>query len=350
MNNISDVQKLKKCFICDEVTNNYCNNIFQQHTKHSETMIYKFLEKFLTNIGETFENKLNYDENRNIICQKCLLKLDEYDSATLSAQRIEYELTQLLIHTKELYENGNNKSNKFIVAHKENTTTIIINKILLDEQHIETNNNIGNSKSNGSIVVKEERDYIYNDVNIDDYNNVINNNEENVHRMNNSNDQNKMFTGEKRKGKNLPARTRKSKNIVNDKKINAKQQPKKQELKVNAPPTYKCSRKSCENVYQNKNDLMSHLKTHKQVICHICGKIYKIKYDLKMHIVSHQNVARYECDICGKKLKRRGALVKHMAMHIGESKYQVRGVFFCLYYMKQILSDILYYSLSLHFV
>lgn len=86
-----------RCFVCDTVAQFFCKNIFTLTTKHSETPVYQFLEKFL---GYSIESQ----ENDKIVCQDCLIKIDEYDLAFTTAQKIEKELTMLVNRTRTKYE------------------------------------------------------------------------------------------------------------------------------------------------------------------------------------------------------------------------------------------------------
>lgn len=85
-----------RCYVCDVVTQLFCKNIFTLTSKQTETPVYQFLEKFLGYSIETHENE-------KIICQDCLIKVDEYDLAFQTAQKIEKELTNLVNRTRTKY-------------------------------------------------------------------------------------------------------------------------------------------------------------------------------------------------------------------------------------------------------
>lgn len=85
-----------RCYVCDTVAQFFCKNIFTLTTKHSETPVYQFFEKFL---GYSIESQ----ENEKIVCQDCLIKIDEYDLAYTTAQKIEKELTILVNRTRTKY-------------------------------------------------------------------------------------------------------------------------------------------------------------------------------------------------------------------------------------------------------
>lgn len=87
----------QNCYICDNSSMFYCKNIFKISSKHSETLISEFIVRFLGK--ET--NRL-CDED-NIVCSECLDKIDEYDLACMTVERVERELRAALLHTEAVY-------------------------------------------------------------------------------------------------------------------------------------------------------------------------------------------------------------------------------------------------------
>lgn len=86
---------LNNCFICDEKIKFYCKNQFKIVSKHSETPIYKFLEKFT---GQTFfESDII---SKSILCKDCVLRINEYDLATTTAAKVKNELIELIKRTQ----------------------------------------------------------------------------------------------------------------------------------------------------------------------------------------------------------------------------------------------------------
>lgn len=83
----------KQCFICDKVVVFYCKNIQTLRTNHTETLVYKFIEKFM---GDRFHMEEMINEHQ-ILCQDCVMKLDEYDLATQTALKVEREMAVLLM-------------------------------------------------------------------------------------------------------------------------------------------------------------------------------------------------------------------------------------------------------------
>lgn len=85
------------CYICNNTSMFYCKNIYKLSSKHSETPICDFIVKFLGK--ET--SRLCHEEN--IVCSDCLSKIDEYDLACITVERVERELRDTLLHTESIY-------------------------------------------------------------------------------------------------------------------------------------------------------------------------------------------------------------------------------------------------------
>lgn len=77
----------------------YCKNIYKLSSKHSETPICDFIIKFL---GKE-STRLASNEDENIVCTDCLDKIDEYDMACMTVERVERELRAALLHTESMY-------------------------------------------------------------------------------------------------------------------------------------------------------------------------------------------------------------------------------------------------------
>lgn len=104
------------CYICTITSVFYSRNLFKTKSKYSETRIYDFICKFLGKIPsverqEHGNNSAN-ENNDDCVCIECLGKIDEYDLATITAQRVESELRGLLLHAESLI----NQDSKAILA------------------------------------------------------------------------------------------------------------------------------------------------------------------------------------------------------------------------------------------
>lgn len=77
----------------------YCKNIYKLSSKHSETPICDFINKFLGKESA----RVTSNEDENIVCTDCLNKIDEYDLACITVERVERELRAALLHTESMY-------------------------------------------------------------------------------------------------------------------------------------------------------------------------------------------------------------------------------------------------------
>lgn len=91
------------CYICEITSVFYSRNLFKTKSKYSETRIYDFICKFLGKIPSARLRQRRQQSNEDsddCVCIECLGKIDEYDLATITAQRVESELRGLLLHAE----------------------------------------------------------------------------------------------------------------------------------------------------------------------------------------------------------------------------------------------------------
>lgn len=93
------------CYICAMTSVFYSRNLFKTKSKHSETRIYDFICKFLGKIPSVRQRQRQSSsstivDNDDCVCVECLGKIDEYDLATITSQRVESELRGLLLHAE----------------------------------------------------------------------------------------------------------------------------------------------------------------------------------------------------------------------------------------------------------
>ncbi len=87
-------------------------------------------------------------------------------------------------------------------------------------------------------------------------------------------------------------------------------------------PVYQCG--GCEVIFDNRENLVVHVKKHKlaerRIICWICKKSISV-YDLKTHELIHSDTRpTYPCGICSNTYYKKHAAEKHMLKHKGEHK------------------------------
>lgn len=85
------------CFVCGILTNIYCKDVSSLRSKHSETKILTYLEKF---IGHDLSDDVR-STSESIVCQNCIIKIDEYDEMYVNAKSLEDELRTVLLRTLE---------------------------------------------------------------------------------------------------------------------------------------------------------------------------------------------------------------------------------------------------------
>lgn len=84
------------CFVCGIVTNIYCKDVASLHSKHTETNIVHYLEKF---VGHDLSDNIN--RSQSVVCQNCIIKIDEYDELFMNAISLEEDLRNMLVRTLE---------------------------------------------------------------------------------------------------------------------------------------------------------------------------------------------------------------------------------------------------------
>lgn len=89
------------CIVCNGVTKLYEQNIGELMSQHTGTRISDLIQRCLG----TSKLHRNIDDESYYLatCYDCVSKLNEYDLACLTAERVAYELQQMLLQTDELY-------------------------------------------------------------------------------------------------------------------------------------------------------------------------------------------------------------------------------------------------------
>lgn len=87
----NSVNEVRNCFICRKDTSIFCENLFKIKTKHSDTAVLKYIDKFL---GYTLVKDESFKDL--IICKCCMTKIDEFDKAYKTAKLVQNELKELL--------------------------------------------------------------------------------------------------------------------------------------------------------------------------------------------------------------------------------------------------------------
>lgn len=89
------------CFVCGVVTNIYCKDVTSLRSKHTETNVLTYLEKFVGHDLSVDVNHVNRSNSQSVVCQNCIIKIDEYDELYMNAMTLEDDLRTILLKTLE---------------------------------------------------------------------------------------------------------------------------------------------------------------------------------------------------------------------------------------------------------
>lgn len=92
---------LSKCFICNDKAIIYCENIYTLRSCHTDTLVMDFLQKFADELEMDTDWPKNRKCTKTIVCQMCMIKINEYDLACMNAKTMERQLKELLQKKKE---------------------------------------------------------------------------------------------------------------------------------------------------------------------------------------------------------------------------------------------------------
>lgn len=96
---------VRSCFVCRNDTSIFSENLFKINTKHSDTPVLKYIDKFL---GYTLIKDESFE--KLIICKCCMTKIDEFDKAYKTAKLVQNELKELLYVSVQFIKSKSTKS------------------------------------------------------------------------------------------------------------------------------------------------------------------------------------------------------------------------------------------------
>lgn len=293
-----------KCYICDfQISINF-KNVMHQVSRYTGTPVGSILSKFVDE-----DLKKQRLDQCTILCQSCLDKIDEYDLAIVTAERVETELKQLFVSTVNKYQH-------IILEVSENE-----NVISSENELIELNAQLADiidhtNKQNDLSQMDEEIDFKYSDtLHLDVKLSKPKLKRKSEHQIRkDEDDQDGLYSefGERKKQ-------------IHTEEL--QKTPTKSTKTISSKSLYYCDKCTCK--FTNKLDLKNHLKKHEpseKQICDICGLSYKSKAALDIHVGLHKGKSPHECALCGKHFTQKGALVRHMPLHTGEKPYQVSSI------------------------
>uniref|UniRef100_A0A1B0DP72 C2H2-type domain-containing protein n=1 Tax=Phlebotomus papatasi TaxID=29031 RepID=A0A1B0DP72_PHLPP len=319
-------------------------NIFTLLTKHSDTPIYKILERIT---GVEF---IEVEESSNaVICHSCFLKIDEYDMALKTVQKIENEFmfflnrpntdkdTEIIVEMiKEEHDiahvclQENIFLDKSMVKAEERPTQHLRNrneriepkrlgnsrKLLKTVEVVEdTTQNVKKNNEDISRVKEHKPQFVENYTLIDG---VLEECSEPVYTISKTNHEH--LIRPRTRGEELLSNAMQ---VTRDSNLKILPQKARKLFNKKPPHPIKCSK--CSKDFLSRSEYKLHVKTHEddlKVICYICGATYKSKSALAIHMGVHNGVTPFECPICKKFFTQKGALVRHMPIHTGEKPYQ----------------------------
>lgn len=90
-----------KCLICNNTSIIYCENVPTLRSCHTDTPIVDILQKFADELEMDTIWRTSRKHAKMIICQTCMIKINEYDLACMNAKSMESQLKELLQRQEE---------------------------------------------------------------------------------------------------------------------------------------------------------------------------------------------------------------------------------------------------------
>ncbi|KAJ6649650.1 Zinc finger protein, partial [Pseudolycoriella hygida] len=81
----------------------------------------------------------------------------------------------------------------------------------------------------------------------------------------------------------------------------------------------------CDKVFKARNPLTRHMATHtleKFFVCELCGKQFTHHSSFKMHMMAHDDVREKKCEECGQLFRSSSHLNRHKRVHTNEKPYE----------------------------
>lgn len=344
---------LEKCFICAEETSQPSRNLMQLSTKYSGTLIYKVIERFLE--GDLSDNVASLIAS--VICQECVVRLNDYDAAHTKAIIIQKEFTDLLrknftlvgdkIQPEEpMYFKVETDGGSYMDELAE--LDQIIGEDIVDEESppgrdttepslIECSDSTVSMKCNtcgvGFASLYEMQQHAHKPARdefcvefLDDVESENCGEPEYIdeERLEHHEDKEKTDeTSEAPDGRHSEEDIHfEQLDILSD--IEEAEEEKSAKLQK---VEFLCL--NCGQEFSSKAKLKNHVKTlHPEVesknswVCNVCGLKVKTKPALASHVAKHSRASNYDCTFCGKKFGQKGALARHVPIHTGERPYQ----------------------------
>lgn len=115
------------CFLCNLGSDDCEGNIDRLKSQHSETPIVEIIKKFYRDLTP---RRIIADET-NFICVECIIRINEYDFACETVQRIENDFHNLLVKGETIWK-------RFMAVSK---PTKIVDKYLIEKMKLKIKDN-----------------------------------------------------------------------------------------------------------------------------------------------------------------------------------------------------------------
>lgn len=96
------------CFVCNAESKLFAEHLMEIKSEHSQTSVCDLIKQFLGDDAVHRSIEVELFQNSTHICSECISRINEYDLACVTAERIGNELRELLLHTDSHY--SRNKS------------------------------------------------------------------------------------------------------------------------------------------------------------------------------------------------------------------------------------------------
>ncbi|KAJ6639549.1 Zinc finger protein [Pseudolycoriella hygida] len=276
---------LPRCFVCNDKTIIYCENVDILRSCHTDTPIMDILSKFAHDLEISTVWCKSRKNAQTILCQMCMIKINEYDLACMTAKTMEAELKNMLQRkdTVDYIKSDVDYTPEAISSEEEEErgTEVTVMRCNVCEinfkSYRELTGHTHRPKKIKGLVIKK--------INKNGQSKVINSfNEISISTRDNS-----------AKLSNTKSKKIKKRNFI-------------------------C--KQCDSSFFKRQELRDHVKeahtTDDGTRCPICRGLYPDKDVLQNHILLHEGKHRLQCVECNTVFTRSNGLMRHMSIHTGE--------------------------------